>query len=46
MIQVKEEELRNIEGGGINWGILAGVGAAVSFFIGFFDGWTNPKRCN
>ena len=46
MKQISNEEMKKIEGGAINWGMMAGIGAAISFVIGFFDGWTNPKKCN
>ena len=46
MKKISNEEMKKVKGGAINWGILAGLSAATSFIIGFFDGWTNPKRCN
>ena len=46
MRKINNEEMKQINGGSRNWGILAGVGAAVSFFIGIIDGWTNPRKCN
>ena len=39
------EELNKVKGGGINWGMTAGISAFVSFVIGVIDGWMNPKRC-
>ena len=40
------EQLKEIKGGGINWGIWAGIGAAASFIVGIIDGLMNPKKCN
>lgn len=46
MKNISKEKLKDIKGGGINWGILAGFGAAASFIIGIIDGLINPKKCN
>ena len=46
MEQISNENMKQIAGGAVNWGLLAGIGAAASFLIGLIDGWTNPKRCN
>lgn len=43
---INNDGLKKINGGGINWGIAAGVGAFVSFVIGVIDGLINPKKCN
>ena len=45
MTAMSNDELKQIKGGGINWGITAGISAFVSFVIGVIDGWMNPKRC-
>ena len=39
-------ELKEIKGGGVNWGLMAGIGAVASFLIGVIDGLINPKKCN
>lgn len=45
-MKLSNEELLNIKGGeGSTIGIIAGIGAAIAFFIGVFDGFFNPKRC-
>lgn len=46
MKQLKNEELYSVEGGAIKWGVFGGIAAAISFIIGFIDGYTNPKKCN
>jgi lactobin A/cerein 7B family class IIb bacteriocin len=43
---VREQEMQQIRGGAVKWGIIAGIGAFASFMIGVLDGWTNPKKCN
>ena len=43
MIELKKEELQNIEGGG--FGIALAIGAAIVFLIGIFDGFTRPYSC-
>ena len=45
MKQIKEEELKKVKGGAINWGLMAGLGAIASFVIGMVDGWIHPKKC-
>ena len=46
MERISNEQMNEIKGGAINWGMLAGIGAIASFIIGVIDGWTNPRRCN
>ena len=46
MKEIKEQELESIKGGGITSWIGVGIGAAVVFLIGFFDGFTRPLGCN
>ena len=46
---LKKEELLKIQGGGIKEVMSfvgLAVGAAVTFFIGFLDGYINPTKCN
>lgn len=43
---LKDEELVNINGGALHWGIYAAaIAAAVSFVVGFFDGLVRPFNC-
>lgn len=44
-MELTKKEMSNINGGGISWGIVAGVAAAVVYLIGFLGGITNPNRC-
>lgn len=46
MIKINSEQLYNVKGGAIKWGVLAGIGAFTSFIIGVIDGLTNPQKCN
>lgn len=32
--------------GGVNWGIIAGIAAAVVYIIGCFSGYSNPTKCS
>lgn len=45
MNTLSKSEMKQIEGGGVNWGIVAAIGSAASFIIGVIDGWIHPKRC-
>ena len=33
-------------GGGIKYGILAGIGMAITFIAGIVDGFLRPLKCN
>ena len=46
MIKLKENEMKEISGGGINVGLWIGIGAGVSFLIGLIDGIIRPLKCN
>lgn len=43
---INDKKLKEIRGGGINWTLMAGIGAITSFVIGVIDGLINPKKCN
>ncbi len=41
---LSSEKMENIKGGGKSlWFIIGGIG---TFFLGFINGFVNPKRCN
>lgn len=46
MNKMNNEQLQEVKGGGINWSMMAGIGAVVSLVIGIIDGLINPKKCN
>lgn len=46
MKEVNNKKLKEVTGGGINWGLIAGIGAIASFLVGVVDGLINPKKCN
>lgn len=45
MINLKDKELMNIEGGGFNAGVAALIAAGISFMVGIFDGIVRPLKC-
>ncbi len=46
MKKLREQELENIQGGGLTlWGV-GGIIAAAIFIVGFFDGLTRPVKCD
>ena len=40
------DKMKEIKGGGINLGLVAGIGAALSLLVGIIDGIMNPSKCN
>lgn len=46
MKQIDNEQLMQVKGGAVNWGVIAGIGAFSSFLIGMIDGLLNPQKCN
>ena len=40
------QKMLAIEGGALNWGLLGGLAAIITFLAGLFDGYTNPNKCN
>lgn len=45
-MELTQKELYQVEGGGVSWGVIAGIAAAIVYVIGCFSGYTNPTRCN
>lgn len=46
MIELKEDEIKKIKGGGISiWGGL-GIATGIIFLIGVIDGFVRPLKCN
>ena len=45
MQKLSKEEMMNIKGGGISVWVILGIGALVTFAIGFVEGIINPKGC-
>ena len=46
MREIDEKELANVKGGAMSAWTFLGIGAAVVFVIGIFDGYTRPLGCN
>ena len=44
MNKINDDELKQIEEGGIGWGLI--LGGVVTFLIGIFDGITRPLACH
>lgn len=44
MKRIKDQELREINGGFTGWA-LAGIGILVTFIAGVIDGIARPKKC-
>lgn len=42
---INSEELLNIKGGAIKWGIIGLVAAGISFLVGVLDGLVRPFKC-
>ena len=45
-MELKQNEMFKVVGGGVSWGLIAGIAAAVVYVIGCFSGFTNPNRCH
>lgn len=45
-MELTQKEMYKVEGGGVSWGIVAGIATAIVYLIGCFSGYTNPTRCN
>lgn len=46
MKEIDDKELLNVKGGAASAWTFFGIGAAVVFMIGLFDGFTRPYGCN
>ncbi len=46
MRELKEEEMKQVKGGGISIGVAALITMGVAFFIGVLDGIVRPLKCN
>lgn len=44
-MELTKTEMYDIEGG-VSWGLIAGIAAAVVYIIGCFNGYTNPNKCS
>lgn len=44
-MELTEKQMFEVNGG-VAWGVIAGIAAAVVYIIGCFSGYTNPTRCN
>ncbi|MBQ8219219.1 MAG: class IIb bacteriocin, lactobin A/cerein 7B family [Bacilli bacterium] len=44
-MELTERQMYEVNGG-ISWGIVAGIAAAIVYIVGCLSGYTNPNRCN
>ena len=45
MINIENDELKDIRAGAIRWGIVGIIGGIITFVVGVIDGFTNPSKC-
>lgn len=46
MIEIQNEELKKINGGGFNVGIAIAIAAGITFIVGVIDGIVRPLNCH
>lgn len=46
MKKMNDEELKEINGGGLNIGAIVGIAAGITLLIGVIDGFVRPLKCN
>ena len=46
MIEIKNDELKHISGGGFNVGVAIAIAVGVTFIVGVIDGIVRPLKCN
>ena len=44
-MELTKDEMQEITGG-ISWQTIGLIGAAITYIIGIFSGFTNPSRCH
>jgi lactobin A/cerein 7B family class IIb bacteriocin len=44
-MELTDKQMKKIDGG-VNWGIVSGIAAAVVFVVGLISGYTNPSKCH
>ena len=46
MKNLNSNEMKEISGGGFNFGLAVGIAAGITFLIGLIDGIVRPLKCN
>ena len=46
MIEINNDELRQVDGGAFNVGIAVAIAAGITFIVGVIDGIVRPLKCN
>ena len=44
-MELSEKQMHEVSGG-VSWGIIAGIAAAIVYVIGVISGYTNPSKCS
>ncbi len=44
-MEISKEKMYEITGG-VSWQVVGIIGAAITYIIGIFSGFTNPNRCH
>ena len=44
-MELTKKEMLTVDGG-INWYLIGGIGALISYLIGVISGYNNPSQCN
>ena len=44
-MELTNKEMYEVDGG-VSWGIIAGIAAAIVYAIGCLSGYSNPTRCS
>ena len=45
-MNLTNDEMYSVDGGGVSFGLLAGICAGIVYLIGALSGYTNPNKCN
>ena len=45
-MELREQEMYEINGGVLSWKVLAAIGAGLVWIVGVISGYTNPDKCN
>ena len=46
MKKLSDDELKNVDGGGLSFGAIVGIIAGITALIGVIDGIVRPLKCN
>lgn len=46
MNTLTNNQLYEVKGGAVKWGVVFAISGALSFLVGLVDGLINPAKCN